>query len=140
MEHEKTSETTVGAPDGFRAPEGTSRRAFLQRMAALGAVAVGAPVLAACGGGDAGTTDSGAGSAAGDAASALNCNDSSAFNDVDASTRSSLGYIEASTTNDQDCTNCTQFVVPENGGCGTCQVVPGTINPSGWCSVWVEKT
>lgn len=144
MEHMDQTQHIDGAPDGLRAPEGTSRRAFLTRMAALGVIAVGAPQLIACGGGDGGDAPNGSTGTtggAGDAASALNCDDPAALNDVDAGTRSALGYIEQSVTEGRDCTNCAQYVVAEeDGGCGTCKVVPGPINPAGWCSVWVELT
>ncbi len=135
---EQINETlpTDGAPEGLIAPEGTSRRAFLQRMAALGLVAGVAPQLIACGG------DTGAGTAgdAGSSASDLNCNDPSTMSDVDVSTRTALGYVETSVMEGQSCTNCLHNEPPVNGGCGTCKVVPGTINPGGWCSVWVELT
>lgn len=125
-------------------PDSTSRRAFLQRMAALGLVAGVAPQLIGCGGDSGGGTGAGSGAGTGGegggAASDLNCDDPAALNDVDVSTRTALGYVEVSTTDGQTCTNCLQFEAPANGGCGTCKVVPGTINPAGWCSVWVELT
>jgi hypothetical protein len=144
MEHTQEPLVTDGAPHGLMAPEGTSRRAFLRRMAALGLMAGVAPQVIACGGGDSGgDAGSGAGDTgadAGGAASDLNCDDPATLNDVDVSTRTALGYVETSTTDGQHCTNCMQFEPAEGGGCGTCKVVPGTINPNGWCSVWVELT
>lgn len=143
MDHTQDPLSTAGAPDGLMAPEGTSRRAFLQRMAALGLMAGVAPQLVACGGDSGGDAGGGAGDTGADgggAASDLNCDDPATLNDVDVSTRDALGYVEISTTDGQNCTNCMQFEAPASGGCGTCKVVPGTINPNGWCSVWVELT
>jgi hypothetical protein len=34
----------------------------------------------------------------------------------------------------QQCDNCAQFQAPSS-----CKVVEGTINPSGWCKVYVKK-
>lgn len=36
---------------------------------------------------------------------------------------------------DQQCDNCTLFRAPNS-----CQLVDGTISPSGWCKFWVKKT
>ncbi len=36
---------------------------------------------------------------------------------------------------DQQCSNCSLFQPPSS-----CQLVDGTINPSGWCRFWVKKT
>ena len=41
---------------------------------------------------------------------------------------------QAKPNGDQRCDNCMQFVAPNS-----CQVVDGTISPSGWCSIWVKK-
>ena len=57
---------------------------------------------------------------------------------VEKTQRDALQYVEASAVADQNCTNCNQYVEAETaGGCGTCKVVPGPINPNGNCSVWV---
>jgi hypothetical protein len=34
----------------------------------------------------------------------------------------------------QQCDNCKQFIAP-----ASCKVVDGTINPSGWCKVYIKK-
>jgi len=129
------TETEGGAPKGLLSPEGYSRRSFLQRMAALGVLAVGASQLAGCGG------DSGGDAGSDGEAAALDCSDPASLSEADVAQRDALQYVEASTTSGQNCTNCQQYVLPATeGSCGTCQVVPGPINPDGWCSVWVEKT
>lgn len=120
-----------------------SRRSFLRRAGVVGAAAAGATVLAACGGGATSTEGGGeaASDAGGDAAagSDLSCNDLSALTETEVTTRDSLQYAEVSTTDGQNCTNCEQYEAAGEGECGTCLVVPGPINPEGWCSVWVEK-
>jgi len=35
---------------------------------------------------------------------------------------------------DQQCSNCSLFQAPS-----ACQLVDGTISPSGWCKYWVKK-
>jgi hypothetical protein len=35
---------------------------------------------------------------------------------------------------DQQCSNCSLFQPPD-----ACQLVDGTISPSGWCKFWVKK-
>lgn len=99
----------------------------------VGAVTVGAGYLAACGG-------SGSGTEGGGETAALDCSDVSALTDDQKLTRESLGYVEATTDPAKLCTNCQQFQVPAaEGSCGTCLVVPGPINPDGYCTAWVEK-
>lgn len=122
--------------------DGFTRRDFLNRLAVAGAVTVGSGVLAACGGGEDAGGDSGDGGAmdSGDDGGemALNCSDPESLTDVETTQRDALQYIEVSEIADQNCTNCNQYVVAESsGGCGTCKVVPGPINPDGHCSVWV---
>ena len=110
-----------------------SRRLFLQRTAMVGAVTVGAGYLAACGG-SGGSTEGGGETAA------LDCTDTSALSEDQNLTRESLGYVDASTDPAKNCTNCQQFQAPAaEGSCGTCLVVPGSINPDGNCTAWVEK-
>lgn len=114
-----------------------TRRTFIQRIAVASAATVGTTYLAGCGGG--GETDSGA-DGGGEEAAALNCNDVSALSEADVATRNALEYVELSTEEGKDCTNCEQWQDPEtDGGCGTCLVVPGPINPAGYCSSWTEK-
>lgn len=114
-----------------------TRRNFIQRMAVVGTAVVGAAGLAACGGG----TDTG-GTEGGEAA-ALACDDVSALTEDEKATRTSLAYVELSTTEGKECTNCQQFqpdAANAAGACGKCLVVPGSINPKGYCSSWTEKT
>lgn len=113
-----------------------TRRNFIQRLAVVGTAVVGAAGLAACNGGDSTSTDGGAGTAA------LACDDVSALTEDEKTTRTSLAYVDASVTEGKDCTNCQQFqpdAANAAGACGKCLVVPGPINPKGYCSSWTEK-
>jgi len=98
----------------------TSRRVFLQTTAAL----VGATALAACGGGE----------------EALNCNDTSGLTEGQRSTRTSLGYVEASPHGaTKNCANCNFYTAAAANQCGSCTLIQGPINPSGYCNSWAEK-
>jgi hypothetical protein len=114
--------------------DNVSRREFLGRAALLGAVIGVAPILAACGTQSAGTGTGAAG------AGAVDCTDVSKLTDAEKKTRTDLQYVEASVKADQTCTNCQQHKPAQDANaCGTCTLVPGPINPSGWCISWVQK-
>ncbi len=115
-----------------------TRRTFIQRTAAVGAVTVGTGyLLAGCG--NSGTEG---GSTGGDGqTAALDCSDTSALTPEQVQTRTSLVYVEKSELPDKMCSNCQQFTAGASAdACGTCTVVPGSINPGGHCTAWVQKT
>ncbi|HQZ70274.1 MAG: high-potential iron-sulfur protein [Anaerolineae bacterium] len=112
-----------------------TRRNFIQRLAVVGTVVVGAGALAACGTEGAGTDT--------DDATALACTDVSALTEDEKTTRTTLNYVDASVTEGKNCTNCQQFqpdAANATASCGKCLVVPGSINPGGYCDSWAEKT
>lgn len=112
-----------------------TRRNFIQRLAVVGSVVVGAGALAACG-------SEGAESGEGETAT-LACTDVSALTEDKKTTRTTLNYVDASVTEGKNCTNCQQFqpdAANAAGSCGACLVVPGPINPVGYCDSWAEKT
>lgn len=112
-----------------------TRRNFIQRLAVVGSVVVGAGALAACG--------SEGAESGGDDAAALACTDVSALTEDEKTTRTTLNYVDASVTEGKNCTNCQQFqadAANAAGSCGACLVVPGPINPAGYCDSWAEKT
>jgi hypothetical protein len=102
-----------------------SRRQVL-RGAALGAVALGAGVASvACGK---------------EQPKALACSDTTALSPADLQVRQTvLGYVEASTTPGKTCLACQQFIEGPPGGCGTCKIVKGPINPAGYCKSFLAK-
>lgn len=98
-----------------------SRREFIERALALGAVAVGAGVvLQGC-------------------SKPLDCSDTTGLSADDAATRTNNGYVEATTTPGQTCANCQLYTAGAANACGGCTVVKGPINPSGWCRIWVQR-
>ena len=113
-----------------------TRREFLERVAILGAAVGAAPLLAACGtDAGTGTTNTGSGQAG-----TIDCTDPARLTDAEVKTRTDLQYVEASAKPDQNCLNCQQYTVAEaEGTCGKCTLVPGPINPVGWCISWVQK-
>lgn len=99
-----------------------SRRAVLQKSAALGAFAV-----------------FGAG-ACNKQPAALACTDTTGLSPPDLSVRTSLAYVDNSVEPGKSCTSCQQFIPnPAGNACGTCKVVKGPINPKGYCKSYVAK-
>jgi len=76
-------------------------------------VLAGAPLMAACGGGE------------------LTCPTGSLSADQ-RSTRSALQYLDVATDPTRRCSACTLYTGNETS-CGTCTVVPGSIHPHGTC-------
>lgn len=113
------TDTPLGAP--------ATRRAFVRRLAGLGALTLGGPaLLAACGDGGAVT--------------AASCPGYDALTPQDRQMREALNYVDVSPNPAQLCTNC-QFYVPEEGGsrCGGCTLFAGPVAPGGWCSSWAAR-
>jgi hypothetical protein len=100
-----------------------SRRQLLRQGAGFGAIAlVGAP---ACGK---------------STPKALVCNDTTGLSPSDIQIRESLlAYVEVSTTPGKSCSNCQQFIAGAPGGCGTCKIIKGPINPGGNCKSFLAK-
>lgn len=123
-----------------------SRRDFLNRAVALGVMSVGAgAVLTAC---DKGGEKKAAGGeakaggdkmAGGDKGGALKCDDVAGLSEADKATRTNNQYVEKSTTAGKNCSNCQLYKAGAAGACGSCTLVKGSINPEGYCRVWVKK-
>lgn len=107
----------------------SSRREFLTRLG-IGALTIGAvSALAACGKKEG---EGGGGAVA--------CNDTSALNDSEKATRSSLKYVDVSPEAGKVCKGCQQFVEPAAGApCGGCKLVKGPISPGGYCTAFAPK-
>jgi hypothetical protein len=110
-----------------------SRRDFLQTVSAVGLAGLGvSPLLTGCGGGDGSKQP-------------LDCTDAS---DLSAAKqkrrktmRKSLKYKSESPKKNKQCANCNLWQKPASGEqCGGCQLIPGPINPNGYCTSWTEKT
>lgn len=70
----------------------------------------------------------------------LDCTDTSGLSESEIKTREQLKYIDKSDKPDKTCANCNLYELPEKEGtCGGCSVVPGPINPAGYCNSWVKK-
>jgi hypothetical protein len=103
------------------------RRDFVIRLAVLGAVP-GVLSQACSGGGDGG------------GGGGLDCTDVSGLAPADVQMRTSQQYVEASTHGAQTCATCNFYQAPaQAGGCGTCQVIRGPINPAGYCNLFVAR-
>jgi hypothetical protein len=99
-----------------------SRRELLERSASLGAVA--ALLVTGCS----------------KKVPALNCTDTTGLSATDVTVRTTLAYVDVSTEPGKSCSNCQQFVAPAAAGtCGTCKVLKGPINPTGYCKSFVVK-
>jgi hypothetical protein len=100
-----------------------TRRDLLHRSATLGALAT-----------------LGAG-ACNKPAAALSCTDTSALSPGDVQVRTALAYLDTSADPTKACSRCQQFVpAASGGGCGTCKVVRGPINPAGSCKSFAPKS
>lgn len=120
-----------------------SRRDFLLRVSAFGALAVGSgTVLAACGGGEEPAAEAGAetGAGGGDMAAAQ-CDDVTGLTEQEISMRETLQYVSNSPYEDKLCSNCQLYIEAEAGAqCGGCQIIAGPIAPEGYCTSWAPMT
>lgn len=122
-----------------------SRRDFLLRTSALGAVALGSgAILSACGGGqeqaEAPAAMEEAMPAEEPMAAASACDDLSGLTEADIQMRQTLQYVAESPKPDQLCSNCQLYVAPEgDAACGGCQIIKGPIAPGGYCTSWAAK-
>ncbi len=95
-----------------------TRRDILRiALGSAGAVA-GVSVIAGCGGG-------------------LDCNDTSGLSAEDIAARTGAGYVERSTNGNRRCLNCTVYTSAGTEACGSCTMIPGPINPYGYCTRWI---
>lgn len=102
--------------------ERISRRVFLARGVAFGAVA-GAVLTVGCGGEE-----------------TLTCTDVSGLTPAEQAARTGLGYVDASPHGAQkNCLNCNFYQAGAANACGSCTLVKGPIHPSGYCNSWVAK-
>ena len=112
-----------------------SRRQFLERAAALGAVTLGAgSLLSAC---DPPEPDA---DEAEPAADDVSCNDDealAALSEDEIEQRNNHDYVDDSPEEGEYCDNCIHWQEPEAGdNCGGCAVLPGPFHPKGWCDLW----
>jgi len=124
--------------------EEITRRSFLTRISVAGGLVVGSSTLvSACGGGDKAPATEEAPVAAEPATEAATegCTDVSGLTESEVQMRTSLQYVDASTTEGKTCSNCALYVVAEEGAaCGGCNLIKGPINPDGYCMSWAPKT
>jgi hypothetical protein len=70
----------------------------------------------------------------------LDCTDTSDLYEAEKSIRVDNEYVAVSSHETQRCFNCTFFQPAEKTStCGTCETVPGPINPLGRCKAWVYR-
>ena len=100
------------------------RDALKRALTVLGAAAIAPTLLAGCG-------EEGGG--------ALSCAGTDGLSAPEIATRNSQAYVEASANAEQTCANCNFFTAGQAGQCGTCTVIRGTINPAGYCNLWVAQ-
>lgn len=69
------------------------------------------------------------------------CTDASGLTQDQLNTREGLGYVDDSPHPENVCDNCQFWLPAEAGGnCGGCVVVPGPIDPEGYCNSWAPQT
>lgn len=118
------------AQDKHQSEQQFSRRSFLLKVGALGAVGAGVGLLSSCGG------DGGGDAAKG----SFSCNDTSGLAQPAIQMRQSLGYVDQTVVPQQWCHNCAFWQAPVEGTpCGGCTLIQGPIHPDGWCRSWAAK-
>ena len=70
----------------------------------------------------------------------LACTDTSALSADEKQARDGVSYVDKSTDNAKNCSNCAQFKAGAADQCGSCNVVKGPINPDGYCKIWAAKS
>lgn len=121
-----------------------SRRDFLLRVTAAGALGLGAgSVLSACGGGESGAPapppeSEGAAPAA---QAAGGCTDVSGLTEQELNQRVNVyKYVDQTPDPEKPCSACALYVeAPEGAACGGCQLVKGPISPDGYCISFAPK-
>ena len=121
-----------------------TRKDFLKRISAAGAMTVGAgALLQACGGGDT-QKDSGSGNGSGSASkSKANdpCSDTSGLTEQELKTREQFKYVAETPNPEKRCDNCALYTQPEGDSpCGGCTLVKGPIHPAGYCTAWAPMS
>ncbi len=121
-----------------------SRRDFLLKASAIGAVAIGgSSVLAACGGKEGASEAPAAAPAAPQAApktAAATCNDLTGLTEQEKQMRTALQYADETTIPDKRCDNCQLYIEPEgDSACGGCKILKGPIAAAGYCTSWAAK-
>ncbi|MEM6962166.1 MAG: high-potential iron-sulfur protein [Myxococcota bacterium] len=100
-----------------------TRRELLRRCGTLVVTAAaGSSILSACGG-----------------SGGLDCTDTSGLDASQRTQRTSLQYVERSRFRDKNCANCSLYESAAENQCGGCTLVPGPINPAGYCAGWVAN-
>jgi hypothetical protein len=122
-----------------------SRRDFLLRFTAVGAVGVGsAAVLSACGGGGEGQAQAPAAAPSAPEttapASAGACGDLSGLTEQEVAMRPQLQYVAETPDASKPCDTCALYITPAAGAaCGGCNLIKGPIAPKGYCVSWAPK-
>ena len=65
------------------------------------------------------------------------CSDLSDLNHTELETRQQLAYVNQSSFSDRTCVNCKLFIKTDKSfSCGSCLVMKGPVEDSGYCTVW----
>lgn len=71
---------------------------------------------------------------------ALSCADTAGLSFADVQTRVTVEYADQAVDPSKHCRTCQHFRSAGEAACGRCEIVKGSINPSGGCRSWVLKT
>jgi len=118
-----------------------SRRDFLLRIGAAGALGTGAvTLLSACGGGESGTTPAPPPEPEAAAAGA-GCTDLSGLTEQEVTMRTTTyKYVDQTPDPEKACHLCALFVpAAEGAACASCNLVKGPIDPNGTCISFAPK-
>lgn len=116
-----------------------SRRDFLTRLAALGALGLGSSaILAACGGDSGPAADGDAPAADGSGVVAAECEGYAELTEEERELRETLQYVDDAPANDE-CRGCRYYLQPEGSSpCGGCEIFAGPVAPGGHCTSYTS--
>jgi High potential iron-sulfur protein len=98
-----------------------TRRQLLRHCTLMPLAAL--PVLQGC------TRDSGA-----------QCADPDLLSAGEAQMRKTRQYIEISDVTEKHCSSCRFFDTPDAEGCGFCEILGGSVNNTGYCNSWAQRS
>jgi hypothetical protein len=81
-------------------------------------VLAAAPILGACG------------------SSGPDCSSTAGLDPTAIANRTTQQYVEHSVRASSHCSSCRFYTAGAAGGCGTCQLIAGPINPDGYCNLF----
>lgn len=105
------------------------RRTAMKRAMGLAAMALPVLMLEGCGNGSNGAASTG-----------LSCTDVSNLSAADQQKRAVSQYVDHTPNATKPCSTCVHYEpATQPHSCGACKLVPGPVNPKGYCIFWSDS-